>query len=201
MKKILTVFIAAVFIFQVGIFPVFAGNAGEGKKITAIGYTAPSSSTENETKDQVLLEEMIISDYDVEIQGGKYSYKLVIRADGTLSFDNDLEITYQGINGWYQLNYEIEETGTHIMIVTGYFENILAASPLLEKLSDENRNWVLSHVSGDSYSYQLNLRTGEGFTFTNTLRFLVDSEPYGYSLDCLYDLLTDNLSVTINKIT
>ena len=185
MKKILIALLVAVSVFQFSIFPVFAGNMEE---------------IENEewTGSEELI---VISDEDVEIQGGKYSYKLVIRENGTLSFDNDLEICYQGIEGGYQLNYEIEEDGNHIMTVTGYFENIISDSPLLEQLPDENKEWILSHISGDSYYYQLNLRTGEGFTFTNILRFFLDSEPHGYSAVYVYDLLTDEQTLDIYSLT
>ena len=182
MKKVLTVILAAVFVFQAGIFPVFAETANEIK-----------------SEEQTLPEEWVISGDDIEIQGGKYSYRLAIRSNGTLSFDNDLEISYQGIEGCYQLNYEIEENGNHIMIVTGYFENIIVNSPLIEKIPDLKK--ILSHISGDTYSYQLILRTEEGFTFNNNLRFFFDSDPYEYSVNFTYDRSTDKLTVIINEIS
>ena len=182
MKKTLTVMIASVFVFQIGIFPVFAGNTDK----TAC-------------EEQNCTEEWIISGDD-ETENSKYSYKLVIRPDGTLTFDNDLEITYQGITGSYQLNYEIEDNDDHIMIVTGNFEDIITASPLLEKLSEISKDRIITRVSDDSYSYQLILRTKEGFSFKNILRFFLDSELHGYSIDYSYDLLTDKHTVKINDI-
>ena len=174
--------LAAVFVFQVGIFPVFAQNTNE---------------IVNE--EQTYPEEWIISGDDIEIKDGKYSYKLVIRANRTLTFDNDLEISYQGINGMYQLNYEIEENGNHIMIVTGNFDNIIVGSPLFKNLSDKSKKRILSRISEDSYSYQLILKTREGFSFKNNLRFFFDSDPHGYSLNYTYDLLTDEQILKISR--
>ena len=181
MKKILTVLLAAVFIIQIGLFPAFAKNTNESVN-----------------EERTCPEEWIISGDDIEIQGGKYSYKLVIRSNKTLSFENDLEISYQGIEGRYQLNYEIEENGDHIMIVTGDFDHIIAASSLLENLSDQEKNQVLSHISGDSYSYQLILKTNEGFTYKNFLRYYYDSVPQGYFLFYTFDLLTDEQTLKIS---
>ena len=144
--------------------------------------------------------EWIISGNNIEIQGGKYSYRLAIRSNGTLSFDNDLEISYQGIDGRYQLNYEIEENGNHIMIVTGHFENIIVNSPLLEKLPDKNKHQVHSHIHEDEYSYQLILRTREGLTFKNKLRYFFNSDPHGFSINYAYDLLTDKQTLKINPL-
>lgn len=117
-----------------------------------------------------------------------------------MTFDNDLDVYYQGINGKYQLNYEIDETDDHIMIVTGTFDNIFIKSPLLEKLSDESKNWILSHFSEDNYFYQLTLKTAEGFSFTNMLKYLYDAKEYGYSIDYVYDLLTNGNTLAINWI-
>ena len=118
-----------------------------------------------------------------------------------MTFDNDLEISYQGINGRYQLNYEIDETDNHIMIVTGAFDNIIIASPLLDKIPDKNKKQLLSRISEDKYFYQLILKTAEGLSFENTLRFLFDSKPFGYSLFYAYDLLTDKQKLIISSIT
>ena len=161
----------------------------------------PSDVLEILNEEWICPDEIIIHGEDLEVQGGKYNFKLTIRSNGTLTFDNDLEVYYQGINGKYKLNYEIDETDNHIMIVTGTFDNIIIKSPLLEKLSDKSKNWILSHISEDTYFYQLVLKTTEGFSFTNMLRFLYDSKEYGYFINYVYDLLTDDHKLVISGIT
>lgn len=220
-KRLLTVFIAVVLVFQAGSLTVFAGASEKDDRVITISNISSSlsecdsdeSSTEIRTlglpsgaveiigEEWSCPDEIVISGSNIKVHGGRYSYKLTLRANGTLTFDNDLEIFYQGINGRYQLNYEIDETDAHIMIVTGTFENIIIASPLLEKFSDKSKNYILSHISDDTYFYQLVLKTTEGFTFTNTLRFLFDSKPLGYSLQYTYDLLTDKQKLIISGIT
>ena len=143
----------------------------------------------------------IISGDDIDVQGGKYSYKLILRANGTLSFNHDLEVSYQGITGSYQLNYDKNENGNDMMIMMGKAENIIVASPALEKLSDKSKNWIHSHISGDTYSYQLILRAKEGISFNNKLRFFFNSDPHGYSMNYAYDILTDKQTLKINGIT
>ena len=143
-------------------------------------------------------EEFIISSRNIPLDAGKYSYELKIRSDGTLSFNNDPEVLYQGIDGHYQLDYRIDETDNHIMIVTGLFENIITESPALNILPSRGKNWVLANVSDDSYFYQLNLRTKEGFTFTNNLSFLFDSRPNVYSLSYMYELLNNAHALRVN---
>ena len=160
----------------------------------------PSNILEILSAEWTCPDEIIIQGEDLEVQGGTYNFKLTIRSNGTLTFDNDLEVYYQMIDGKYQLNYEIDETDNHIMIVTGTFDNIIIKSPLMEKISDKSKEWILSHISEDTYSYQLILKTAEGFSFTNMLKFLYDSKEYGYSLNYIYDLLTDDHTLTINGI-
>ena len=220
-KKILTVIIAVVLVFQAGALTVWAAAPEEDNCVITISHInlslskdrSDSSSTKIRTfgfpactveiisEEWHCPDEIVIYGNDIKVQGGQYSYKLTLRANRTLTFDNDLEVFYQGINGRYQLNYEIDETDNHIMIVTGTFENIIIASPLLEKCSDKCKNRILSHISDDTYFYQLVLRTAEGFSFTNTLRFLFDAKPLGYSLFYTYDLLTDKQQLIINRIT
>ena len=144
--------------------------------------------------------EFVISYNDLNVGDGIYSFRLAIRPNGTLTFDNDLQIYYQGINGRYQLNYEIEENSNHIMIVTGLFDNIIVGSPLLENFPGKYKNWVVSNISNDSYYYQLDLRTSEGFTFDNKLQFVYDSNRYGYTINYKYDLATDKQSLSIKPI-
>ena len=221
MKKVLAVIFVAVLILQAGVLTVFAQAPDESSKeiiISDIGLSQPEGGSDTSSTDvtthglssadiEIVDEEwscpdeIVISGDNIEIKDGKYSYKLTLRSNGTLTFDNDLEIYYQGINGRYQLNYEIDETDNHIMIVTGTFENIIIASPLLEKLSDKNKEQIISRISEDTYFYQLVLLTADGFTFTNTLKFLFDSKPLGYSLNYAYDLLSDKqrLFITLLK--
>lgn len=219
MKKAIAIIVAFVLIIQAGAITVFAENAQENEQaiiisdiqfspeeepdssstiIRTIGL--PSGSIEIVSEEWSCPKEIVISGSDIEVMGGKYSYKLTLRANRTLTFENNLEIYYQGINGKFQLNYEIEETDNHIMTVTGTFENIIIESPLMDKLSDRSKNWIISHIKNDSYFYQLLLRTAEGFSFTNCLQFLFDSKLLGYSLDYAYDLQTDEHSLVINGI-
>lgn len=220
-KRVATVIIAVVLIFQAGALTVFARAPEEDERVITIsninsllsGNGRDRSSTEIRASGfpsnavEIISEEwkrpndIVISGNNIKVQNGTYSYKLTLRANGTLTFDNDLEVFYQGINGRYQLNYEIDETDNHIMIVTGNFENIIIASPLLEKLSDKSKRRIHSHISDDTYSYQLVLRTAEGFSFTNTLRFLFDSKPLGYSIHYTYNLLTEKQSLIITGIS
>ena len=127
---------------------------------------------------------------DYSLKNGRYSFQYVMKTTGELTFDNDLEISYQGVNGRYQLHYEIIEPDSHIMTVTGTFDNIISASPLMGKVRDR--------VSEDSYFYQLALRTKEGFSFANKLTFLFDGKGYDYSLRYSYDLLTDSQTLDIS---
>lgn len=218
MKKLLAIIFAVALIFQAGAVTVFAENPEKNEQVITIGNINSSlleknsylSSTKSHTFKlpsdtvEIIIEkwdglaEISISGKNIKVTDGKYSYQLTLRSDKTLTFDNHLEIYYQGINGKYQLNYEIDETDNHIMTVTGTFENIIIASPLLEKISDKNKNYILSHISEDTYSYQLILRTAEGFSFTNSLGFLFDSKPFGYSIHYTYDLLTDKQNLIID---
>lgn len=103
-------------------------------------------------------------------------------------FDNDLTREYQGVNGKYQLHYDINEANQHTMIVTGEFDHIITASPLLEKISAEKKKRILSNVSDDSYFYQLVLKTEKILTFRrNNLRFRYSSDQHGYSIEYQYD--------------
>ena len=136
--------------------------------------------------------EYTVSGSDIDVGDGTYNYELVIRETGEVTFDNDLTISYQGVDGQYSMHYEIDEADNHTMIVSGFFKNIITESPLLQRIRDR--------VSDDSYSYELDLRTSEGFTFTNTLSFLLDEERYGYSMIYSYDLATDSQTFVVEKI-
>ena len=216
-KRIMAVMLVGVVLLQAGAMTAFGENAEDEKQIITISNIdtsqltgeAAESSTEIGTEGisqsdlQVISEEWtgpaeyVISGSNISIKGGKYSYKLVIRSDRTLTFDNDLEIYYQGIDGRYKLHYDIDETDNHTMIVTGTFDNIIISSPLLQKLSNSDREWILSHISRDSYFYQLVLKTKEGFSFINMLRFFFDAKQCGYSAKYSYDLLTDRQTLII----
>lgn len=221
MRKIFVILMSALIIAQTGMLSVCARSA-EGEKKTIVISDIDTKQLNGETgksstgiktqgfgsadikivrEDWTRIRELVISRRNVSIKDGKYSYRLVLRSNRTLTFDNDLEIYYQGVDGKYKLHYDIDETDNHTMIVTGVFDNIIIASPLLEKLSEADRNWILSHVSRDSYFYQLLLKTKEGFTFTNALRFMIDSHKLGYSIKYAYDLLTDKQTLVITDIS
>ena len=221
MKRLLTVILAAALILQTGAFAVYGVSAEDEKQTITIsnidtsklagGPAASSAGTSTEIDTEGLdasglkivseewtdIAEYVISGSNITIKDGKYSYRLVIRSDRTLTFDNDLEIYYQGVNGRYRLHYDIDKTDNHTMIVTGVFDNIIIASPLLEKLSAAEREWILTHISKDSYFYQLILKTKEGFSFVNSLRFLIDARKHGYIAKYSYDLLTDTQTLII----
>lgn len=105
-------------------------------------------------------------------------------------FNNDLDILYQEVYGKYDLHYDMVEPDNHIMVVNGTFDNLLKASPLLRRKSNR--------ISDDSYSYQLDLRTKEGFTFTNALGYTYDGTRYGYSINYSYDLAANKSTLIIN---
>ena len=216
-RKSLTLLLAAVLVLQTGTFAAYGASSEKEKQIITISNIDTSQlagdssgpATEIETeglpRDSISIiseewtgpAEYVISGSNITIKDGRYSYRLVIRSDRTLTFDNDLEIWYRGVNGRYRLHYEIDSEDDHTMIVTGVFENIIVSSPLLQKLSAEEREWILSHISEDSYFYQLVLRTKEGFSFINMLRFLFDAKKCGYSLRYSYDLLTGRQTLVI----
>ena len=139
--------------------------------------------------------DFVLSGRDINIGKGKYSYLFRLSPNGTLVFDNDLTREYQGVNGKYQLHYDINEANQHTMIVTGEFDHIITASPLLEKISAEKKKRILSNVSDDSYFYQLVLKTEEILTFRNNLRFRYDSDQHGYSIEYQYDIAADKQNV------
>ncbi len=216
-RKSLSVMLAVLIVLQTGAFTVFGESAEDEKQVITISNIdtsqltgeAGESSTEIEAEGipedslKIVSEEWtapaeyVISGTNISIRGGTYSYRLVIRSDRTLTFDNDLEIYYQGINGRYQLHYDIDTTDNHTMIVTGTFDNIIISSPLLDKLRASEKEWILTHISKDSYFYQLVLKTKEGFSFINTLRFLIDAWKCGYSVRYSYDLKTDRQTLVI----
>ena len=139
--------------------------------------------------------DFVLSGRDIIVEDGIYSYLFRLSPNGTLVFDNHLERKYQGIDGRYQLHYDIDEAGLHNMIVTGEFDHIITASSLLEKLSAKTRNRILSNVSDDSYFYHLVLKTEKELTFRNILAFLYGSERHGFSFDYRYDISADKQTV------
>ncbi|MBQ1312127.1 MAG: fibronectin type III domain-containing protein [Blautia sp.] len=184
MKKIICALLTAILILQAGMGLVYADTANSVKQtesieVLKIEIVAPGN--------------LLIQGNRIALQNGQYSYKLLLRSTGELTFDNDLKIYYQGVDGIYRLHYEIDPTDQHIMIVTGTFNNLMAASPLLES--------IRSNISEDTYFYQLDLKTRNGFTFTNTLTFKFDGKKYGYTLNYAYDLLADKNTLLINGIS
>lgn len=255
MKKIIGILLTAVLVFMGGVFTVSAQDtAGEEEKIFKINIDnictflwageKPEFSIEldPEILDKVNVDsekwigpnELTIGGDNIAIKGGKYRYELKLSAKEGFVFDNDLEINYQGIDGIYKLNYSFPpgDDSNHTMIVTGDFDNIIAASPLIDRIdvgqllvlmitghpvqavefllddgipfskkaSVDEINSRISHISDDKYSYELVLKTKEGFSFSNTLQFLYDEKKYGYSLDYNYDLSTDKHTLKIRGI-
>ena len=218
MKKITALFFAVIILLQVNTVRVAAESPKIRKMSITISNidtsslfdTSPRFSTEikidGTTSSSIKIigekwrrpDEFIISSRNIPLIDGVYGYELRIRSDGTLNFNNDLEILYQGVDGKYSLDYTIDETDNHIMIVTGLFENIITASPALDTLPERGKNWVLENFSDDSYAYELNLRTQEGFTFKNTLQYMFRSIPCVYSVDYMYELLNEKQAVRVN---
>ena len=168
-KKIIVTLLAAAVILQVTLLTSFA-EAADAERMA-------SGRIENVSMDRIRPGDIVIERSDISIKDGKYSFRLVLRARGGLTFDNDLEIYYQGVDGKYKLHYEIDADDNHIMVVTGTFDNILVASPLLKKIRDR--------IGEDSYFYRLILKTDEILSFTNKLSFLLDGnrQEYSYSFD------------------
>ena len=218
MKRLLITVLAAVLVFQAGMTTVYAGSAEDEKHTmiisdidtSALYGTAPGYTTTIEVDGcisrniRILYEKWVgpdgrvISGNNIAVAGGIYSYMLCLRADGTLTFNNDLEVFYQGVNGRYRLEYEIDENNDHIMVVTGLFDNIIVASPLLRIAPSFGRNYILSNVSEDQYFYRLALKTDLGFSFTNRLQFLYKTGSWGYSINYLYDLPANSSKFRIN---
>ena len=206
MKKLAIILLAVVLVLQAGAVSAFAASATdkkihslqEKKTITLIPTDSafkPGVSPKDAFRIiaeglrggnisisslQYFLDEDLTYGGDLPVRDGHYSFRLVLKATGGLTFDNDLQVYYQGVDGRFQLHYEIDPNDRHTMVVTGTFSNILAASPLPESFR--------SRVSEDSYFYQLLLKTGEKLSFKNRLSFLLDGEPKEYSLGFGYDL-------------
>ncbi len=222
MKKLLSILLAFVLLLQTGFCTAYAESPEEdGLILTIAGADLPVLAQEGATSAatikllnfpsftvEVVSEDLkwvkptalIISGENVAVEEGLYMYRLTLRSDKTLTFDNQLKIYYQGINGNYSLHYEIDPTDNHLMVVTGLFENIIISSPLLKKFSAKKRNWILSKISEDSYFYRLDLNTKEGFSFINKLKFLFEQKLTGYSVDFMYDLPTNKQVLKVNKI-
>ena len=217
MKKVLAVILSVILILQAGSRMVYAETSQENRRIVVIshvnslplddeiipyatiirtyGFSAANIEIINEKV--IVPRQFMIYGKDLPVNDGKYSYQLKIRSDGTLTFDNDLEIYYQGVDGLYKLNYEIDKNDNHIMIVNGLFRNIILASPLLEKLPEKYSDYITSNISDDTYEYNLDLQTDYGFTFQNRLQFLLGTTSMSFSTRYEYDLPTDVSSVMI----
>ena len=200
MKKLLSILFAVILILQAGMITATAESLEKeklmitaSKMALAVLAAMPDAKTPETT--QSASEDLVLSGQDIAVEDGKYSYLFRLRPNGTLVFDNQLERKYQGIDDNYRLHYDIDETDCHTMIVAGEFDHIITESPLLKILSEEKRNQILKNVSEDSYCYQLALKTGNEFTFTNSLGFLYDSDQHGYSIDYRYDIPADKNTV------
>ena len=249
MKKTLVILLAAVMVLMGGVFTVSAEDKAGEEPIYTINIDdyctmlwagkKPEFSirldAETLKKVDIVSEkwigpnELTVSGDNIAIEGGKYKYQLKLSAKEGFVFDNDLKINYKGIDSKYKLHYDFPpEDGNHTMIVTGDFDNIIAASPLIDKIDigkvmaeviSGNYTGALDYlmddgvplsdkvtvdgsskfipVSKDKYSYELVLKTKEGFSFKNNLQFLYDEDKYGYILDYDYDLSKDRHTLKI----
>lgn len=245
MKRFIGVLLAAVLIFAGGAVSVFADTTGEGEgQILKINISnictllwageKPQFSAEidpdvlskiNVEEKWIGLNELTVSGDNIALENGTYRYELKLSTKEGFSFSNDLKVYYQGIDGRYEMKYTFPpgEDANHTMIVTGDFDNIIAASPLkidvgkllayilsgdyskaVDFILDEGLHFSdnvsvegVYPVSDDKYSYELVLKTKEGFHFCNKLDFIYDGEKYGYTIDYDYDLLEKNHKLII----
>ena len=59
-------------------------------------------------------------------------------------------------------------------------------NPIIEEICADPANWVRTNISDDSYSYKLDLKTDEGFSFTNALSLLAYGKEHGYTISFEY---------------
>ena len=202
-KKLLSALLAIVLILQAGMFAAAAESTEKDKLIVTLSKLTtdvlaalPEAGTRKSA--QLTSGDFVLSGENIAVEDGVYSYQFRLRPNGTLVFDNDLTRTYQGVSGRYQLHYAIDEADRHTMIVNGNFEHIITASPLLEKLSAENKSLIRSNVSEDSYLYKLVLKTEEKLTFKNKLSFLYGSDQHGFTVYYKYDIPKDKQTLKIS---
>ena len=220
MLKLLAAFFATVLMVQTGMFAE-PGLSPETEKHLAnsnantLLLTEEPAAFATDTESDVLPSETnkpiniqrtesgeyVIFGNDILLNNGIYSYELRIRPDKTLTFNNDLEIYSQGVSGNYSLYYELDEANNHTMTINGLFKNIITASPLLELLSADDKDQILSNVSKDIYYYRLDLKTNEGFSFFNLLSLFSGSDRYGYSLNFNYDVLTNEQTLVMTDLS
>lgn len=217
MKKITALFFAIIVLLQLSTFSVAAESRSAKVVITvsdidtsSLFRQSPRFTTEIKingvastnikivSEKWLRPEEFMISSKDIPLNAGKYSYQLKVRSDGTLAFNNDLEVLYQGIDGNYKLDYKIDEYDNHLMLVTGLFENIITQSPALDYLPSKGKQWVVTNFSDDSYFYELDLRTKEGFALRNNLQFMYKSIPNVYSIEYVYKILNNDQALKVN---
>ena len=134
--------------------------------------------------------ELNLSGKDIVLENGAFNYNLYANASGKMTYDNDLKIQYQGVDGKYNIHYDMVDTDHHTMIVNGLFYNIMKTSPLLNRYSNR--------ISDDSYAYKLDLRTNEGFTFNNHLDYRFDGKQRDYSVNYKYDLATKTQTLVVS---
>ena len=134
--------------------------------------------------------ELYLSGKNIVLENGTYNYNLYANAFGKMTYDNDLEILYQGVDGKYNLHYDLVDSDHHTMIVNGLFYNIMKTSPLLKRYSNR--------ISDDSYSYQLDLRTNESLSFKNSLDYRFDGKHRDYSVNYNYDVATKKQSLVFS---
>ena len=169
--------------------------------------------------------EVTISGDNIAVAGGKYRFELKLSSKDGFAFDNQLtDVYYQGVDVEnYQMTYEFPpDGGNHTMIVRGDFGNIVKvgaekiwAMAASGKFSDvagvildngnntsntvyvDKDNSKASRISGDKYSYELVLKTKEGFSFNNALVFLYNEDKYGFNVDYTYSLSDNNHTLKI----
>ena len=187
MKKTLSVLLVAALVLMGSVTSVFAeGNAGSEERIFAVNINKictllwagekPQFSVELDPAlaDKVDIEsekwigpnELTVSGNNIAVAGGKYRYELRLSAKDGFAFDNNLVINYPpGIDGKYKLNYSFPpgDDSNHKLIVSGDFDNIIAASPLIDKIDIGK---LLALVISKDYSQAVDFIMDDGVPFS-----------------------------------
>ena len=186
MKKTFVILLAAVTVLMGGLISVYAeDNAAEEQKILKVDIKnictllwageKPEFSIEIAPEDLEKIDvvsekwigpnELTVSGDNIAVAGGKYRYELKLSAKEGFAFDNDLVINYQGIDGKYKLNYSFPpgDDSNHTMIVSGDFDNIIAASPLIDKIDIGK---VLALVISEQYTEAIDFILDDGVPFS-----------------------------------
>ncbi|MBR3201135.1 MAG: DUF1542 domain-containing protein [Mogibacterium sp.] len=206
MKKMISLLIASLLIVQSGFITAFAEDSEHTifsidiSKICTIMWIdgAPPHITVADTDNYEVVSEqwldpdgIIISGDNIQVQGGTYRYRLVLNAKDGFVFDNSLDnVDYNGVEGNYSLHYEFPVTegqsDNQTMIVTGEFNNIISASPLIDKIDIGK---LLSLVISGDYSQAVDFILDDGVPFSEKAAVdkksyaeLVSGDTYNYEL-------------------